>query len=76
MLALIYSELATRLRRLGAIPFSIQMEVPLDLTSLPRPRVAGAPSLGGSVVLTPKLLLYEVRTLSCFPHQYGQYGEE
>ena len=66
MLALIYSELASRLQRLGAIPFGVQMEVPLDLTALPRPRVAGAPSQpndeeGRSVVLTPKLLLYEVR---------------
>eukprot|EP00897_Mesotaenium_endlicherianum_P009855 jgi/Mesen1/8899/ME000535S08207 len=51
MLALVYSELATRMRHLGAIDFRVEMELPLDPISLPHPRVVLAPSsaaTGGS----------------------------
>lgn len=66
MLALIYSELANRLRQRGAIDFMIEMELPLDLLSLPRPRLVfseaafQAESEITAVVLKPHLLLFEI----------------
>jgi hypothetical protein len=40
MLALIYSELVKRLQQMGVIDFSVDMELPMNLNDLPRPRVA------------------------------------
>eukprot|EP00850_Spirogloea_muscicola_P007239 SM000036S13283 [mRNA] locus=s36:373442:375984:- [translate_table: standard] len=48
MLALIYSELASRLLKAGAIDFAVDLELPLDVTSLPRARVAAISAPGGA----------------------------
>eukprot|EP00850_Spirogloea_muscicola_P010393 SM000061S19220 [mRNA] locus=s61:258098:260745:+ [translate_table: standard] len=50
MLALIYSELASRLLKAGAIDFAVDLELPLDVTSLPRARVAAIGLAGGAAV--------------------------
>eukprot|EP00850_Spirogloea_muscicola_P003488 SM000014S00276 [mRNA] locus=s14:405313:407619:+ [translate_table: standard] len=48
MLALIYSELASRLLKAGAIDFAVDLELPLDVTGLPRARVAAIGVPGGA----------------------------